>query len=148
MSNKHIEKWKQKGHLYLWHYLENERNYPGWHLSADRAFCNSFSDLIERMLLSSWISQKLIALTTPTMDILRIPNNRGGNARWYTKNSLLIKCGKDSGKECFDLEEKDDLVTILASSQNLIFLQTCVTGIFQGKNDYSIEIGEKRLWFW
>jgi RHS repeat-associated protein len=29
--------WKQCGLVYLWHYVEKSRNYPGWHLALDSA---------------------------------------------------------------------------------------------------------------
>lgn len=81
MSDLKVDKWKQQGHLYLWRYLENDKNYPGWNMTVDEKFKQSFADLVKRMIFSDWNSKKLIFISEPSKELLSKPNNRSVFAR-------------------------------------------------------------------
>lgn len=148
MPDQNVNKWTQKGQVYLWRYEENTHNYPGWHLTAEETFCTSFADLIERMLVAQYSSQQSLAVSLPTKEILSIPNNRGGEAEWKVLKNLILKHKKDQiPDDYFSLEESENTVIISAGRQKLELLKECVLKIPKDK-DYSIEIGGTQLWFW
>lgn len=149
MPNETVERWKQNGSLYLWSYLENTQNFPGWHLSADDLFCQSFTELTEKMLAARWNSQKTFSVTPPSSLALNVPNNRGGKASWKSAQSLLLKHPKDKvAEDFFSLEEVEGNVILSVGTQKLKLLSDCVFGIPKGKGDYSIGSDNSRLWFW
>src|SRR3712207_2285031 len=107
MPDEHVNRWRQEGRLYFWRYTENTRNYPGWHLTADDLCCRSLADLIERMLSARGRPRKPLAVTPPTREVLRVPNNRGGEARWKAPAGLLLEYPKGKvGDEYSELEER------------------------------------------
>jgi hypothetical protein len=149
MPDENVNKWTQQGHIYLWQYVENTRNYPGWHLTADEIFCNSFADLIERMVTAKYSCQKSLNVTSPTREILNVPNNKGGQAKWKSPKLLILKHQKNNiPDDYFSLEESEGMVIISAGRQKLESLKECVLKIIPRDNDYSVEIGNTQLWFW
>ncbi len=149
MPDENVNKWKQEGRLYLWRYIENTQNYPGWHLTADDTCCHSLADLIERMLAARWSSQKSLVVTPPTKEVLSVPNNRGGAAIWKAVGILILRYPKDKvGDEHFSLKENGDEIILSAGRENLKLLKKWILGIPKGEGDYAIEIGQTRLWFW
>ena len=135
MPDETVEQWKQNGSLYLWRYLENTRNFPGWHLSADDLFCQSFADLTEKMLASRWSSQKTLLATPPDSKVLRVPNNRGGEARFKLAESLLLKYPKDKvDADYFSLEDAEGNIILSVGTLKLRLLNDCILGTRQGKN--------------
>ena len=118
-------------------------------MTADTAGCRSLADLIERMLSARWDSQKSLVVTSPSKAILRVPNNRGGEARWTAPKLLVIKCPKSKVVGNYShLEELGNGVVISGAEELLGLLKTSVLKILKGEGDYSIEIGETQLWFW
>lgn len=149
MPDKSVDLWKQNGSLYFWRYLENTRNFPGWNLSANNLFCQSFADLAERMLTARWSSEKALLITPPDIKVLRVPNNRDGKAHWESPKSLLLKYPKDKvAADYFLLEEIKGNVVLSIGTQKLQLLAECISGVSQGKNDYSIGSDDSQLWFW
>lgn len=152
MSDASVDKWRQEGHLYVWKYKENVRNYSGWNLTADNVCCRSFADLIERMLSARWSSQKVLNVSPPSMNVLRVPNNHGGKARWESAQSFVLKHPKDKVPEdFFSLEEDGNAVNLSVGKQKLEMLHKGILGIPEGKGDYAIgskSSREPHLWFW
>lgn len=113
MADENVNRWKQQGRIYFWRYTEGTRNYPGWQLTADRAFCDGFADLIDRMLNASYNCEKSLNVTPPTQKILGVPNNRGGSAKWKAPKLLILKHRKDNPSEDYSfLEENENAVEI------------------------------------
>ncbi len=149
MPDENVNKWKQKGHLYLWHYVDNTRNYPGWNLTADKIFSDSFADLIQRMLVARYNCQQSLMITLPTKKILSVPNNQSGKAGWKSPKTLVLKHQKDeSADDYFSLEESEIKVILSVGRQNLELLKECMLKIPEKEGDYCIEIGNTQLWFW
>lgn len=149
MPNENVEKWKQPGDLYLWRYTEGARNFPGWHFTAADVCCHGLAHLMEIMLSARWASQKSLKVTAPIEDVLGVPNNRGGTARWASPKTLVLKHPKGKvDDQHFALEEDGTTITVSAGRQKLELLKECVRDIPNGKGDYSIGIGETQLWFW
>ena len=148
MSDENVAGWKQKGHLYLWHYVENTRNYRGWNLTADKDFRDSFVDLIEKISEAKYNSLKSLKITSPTAEILKVPNNKGGQAKWKAPRTLILKYQKDKiTGNYLSFDESENTITLLVDRQKLEILKECFLKI-RKEIDYSIEIGNARLWFW
>jgi hypothetical protein len=150
MSDVTIDKWKQQGNLYLWKYLENARNYPGWHMTANRSACQNLADLIEKMLSSPWSSQKVLNTEPPNEKILQVPNNRGGKAHWEAAQSLILKYPKKHKvtDDSFLLKEYKNTVELSLGKNSLELLRQGILEIPEGKGDYTIGTDEIMLWFW
>lgn len=149
MADENVNRWKQQGHVYFWRYVEGTRNFPGWHLTADKIFCDGFADLIDRMLRSPYNSQKSLTVALPTEAVLSVPTNRGGAAGWKAPKRLILKHRKDGASEDYSfIEETEDAVVLSASRRKLEELKECVSGIPKGEGDYSIDFGDAVIWFW
>ncbi len=143
MPDENVDKWKQEGRLYLWRYTENTRNYPGWHLTADDACCHSLADLIERMLSARWSSQKPLVLTPPTKEVLRVPNNRGGEARWKSPAGLILKYPKGKvGDEHIALETNIDTIILSVGKLKLELLRRVCAKSSEGRRRLFYRGGE------
>ena len=68
--------WKQIGSVFAWRYLENTRNFPGWHLAFDPAGLNSLEELLRRMVDSETGTLRSVCVAPPTSMVLRIASNR------------------------------------------------------------------------
>ena len=66
MADTTVAKWKQNGKIFLWTYLENKKNYPGWQFSADLVGANSLLQLFDKMTNANWSSFKDIYISKPT----------------------------------------------------------------------------------
>lgn len=147
MSDINVDKWKQKGNLYFWRYVENNRNYPNWNLAADEDFRDNFLDLLQRMSDAKFDSQKLLEITLPTAEVLKIPNNYGGNAKWKSPKIINLKHRKESAGDSFSFNESENNLTLIVGRQTLQLLSECFLKIRQ-QIDYSIQIGDTKIWFW
>jgi hypothetical protein len=67
---------KQIGSVFAWRYLENTRNFPGWHLAFDPPGLHSLEGLFRRMVGSETGTLRSVWLTPPTSMVLEIANNR------------------------------------------------------------------------
>lgn len=81
-----IARWEQRGVVCLWRYLDNTKNYPGWHFSADRLGCNSVIELLALMETAELPMRRTVQLRPPSADVLGVPNNR--RARWKAAGAL------------------------------------------------------------
>lgn len=47
MTDSHLAEWHQRDRISLWRYVEANRSYAGWHLSADDEGCRSLLELLD-----------------------------------------------------------------------------------------------------
>jgi hypothetical protein len=134
-----IEKFHVKGNVYLWKYKENQRNYPGWNLTVDNIASESITQLLDLMQRCEWSSSKLIILSRPTNDQIRVPNNWNGTASWKWAENLVLSSIKTDGFNHWKIYEKYPKLEIAFGSSKLEELKSAVTGIPHGKGDFSIE---------
>jgi len=100
------------------------------------------------MLEARYNCQKLLNVTPPTNEILKILNNRGGSARWKFPKTLLLNYRKhEITGDRFSFEEGENIVVFSAGRQTLAQLKECFQK-FRREIDYSIEIGDTAFWFW
>lgn len=131
----------------LWRYLENQRNYPGWHLSADSVGCVSLLALLDAFTIDGTPSSRTLAIIPPTQTILAVPNNRSSS--WISPTKLRISFTSVPFEWCFT--ESADPAELSLGSDWLAKLRKSVAGIVDGVGDYSIGHsggGSLRLWFW
>ena len=101
--------WKQSGTIYLWRYIENQRNYPGWHLALDSPAQRSIDLLVQALLSHGGSPLRTLLITPPTHRVLKIPNNRGGAATW--QSPLKLRLGLDAtNPDAWRFDEDKDVV--------------------------------------
>lgn len=141
--------WKQSGNVSLWYYTENERNYPGWHLTADAAGCDSLVALIDVLAADGCAASRVVEIRPPSSAQLKVPNNKSGLAAWQAPGKLRIAFSEDPAQWSFPLGLEPAVLTL--GSDWLAPLRDGVSGIARGRGDYSIGLagnGSSRLWFW
>ena len=148
MSDPAVSRWKQQGRVFLWRYVENTRNYPGWHLTADAVGARSLLELTSLMRAASWPSRTTIDLTRPTEAILKVPNNRDGEARWVGATRLCIRSAPELSPTHWDIRQVDDTVELRPGSEMLAQLDRGLHDILDGRGDYSMGGPPAELWFW
>jgi hypothetical protein len=93
VTQQHVSRahrWKQRGRIYLWRYLENQRNYPDWHLSLDSAALASLGALFRFLNEDQTRCHRIFAISPPVAEILHVPNNRDGKARYTSPAKLRL----------------------------------------------------------
>ena len=140
--------WKQAGRISLWRYTANERNYPGWHLNADRSGCASLLALLHELAEGPEM-QRIVHISAPDSAQLSVPNNQGGQAPWLSPPKLRMSCSRDPHAWVFppDLEP----ASLTVGTDWLEPLRQGIAGIPDGRGDFSIgndKNGSLRLWFW
>ena len=141
--------WNQDGSISLWRYTENERNYPGWHLSADARGGTSLSTLLQALAADGPSTTRTINLDPPTTPVLAVPNNRGGRARHRAPTKLRVGFAKDSSLWSFPATLEP--AQLVFGYDWLAPLLEGIEAISQGRGDYSIgtdQDGSLPLWFW
>jgi hypothetical protein len=88
-------RWKQRGDIYLWRYLDNARNYPSLNLSVDPLAHESLLALFRAFVQERLNCKRTLTITTPTPRVLRVPNNRGGAARISSPTSVRLSYDSD-----------------------------------------------------
>lgn len=137
--------WKQTGRISIWRYTENERNYPGWHLNADRAGCQSLLSLLDA-LAADGAGSRSVAITAPTKAQLVVPNNMRGRAAWVAPEKLRLTISPVEDRWSFPPDL--DPAAIEVGSAWLRALRGGIAGIPEGCADYAIGKGSLSLWFW
>lgn len=138
------------GLLYVWTYLENRRNFPGWHLTADDAACARLSRTIQGLSAGSLSEPQVFPVWPVTPAVLAVPNN--GRAKARSATELRVALAQEPRH--FSLEERDGVLTIKAGSERLEELRKNLIGIIQKRGDHSMFPDGKRilhdqsLWFW
>ncbi|MCL2310132.1 MAG: hypothetical protein FWC42_07660 [Proteobacteria bacterium] len=141
--------WKQAGNVSLWYYTENECNYPGWHLNADAAGCESLIALLDAFAADGVTASRTVAIKPPSKNQLRVPNNRYGLAAWQSPGKLRIVFSSNPTDWSFPLSSEAAIFTV--GSNWLPSLREGISGIPYGRGDYAIGPagkGNSRLWFW
>ena len=141
--------WKQSGNVSLWHYTENERNYPGWHLTADPAGCASLVALLDALAADGIPASRSVDITPPSKAQLGVPNNKSDLAAWRAPTKLRVCFSAILAHWSFPLDLDPAVLTV--GSDWLAPLREGISGIPHGRGDYSIGPGGKgnsRLCFW
>jgi hypothetical protein len=144
---KPLDAWKQEGVVSLWRYSERQRNFPGWHLSADHDGVASLLSLLKALGETESGIARTVSLTPPSHATLAVPNN--GNARWLAPERLRVSRSDDPAMWC--LAAWSDPAELIAGLTWLAKLSSGIADIARGHGDYSIgdsKNGNLQLWFW
>lgn len=140
-----LHAWRQTGTVSLWRYQGNQRNYPGWHLSADMAGCASLLVLLDALEEAGAGATRTVQLLAPMANVLRVPNNRGAELDAPSAVSLAMAEAPDTWQ--WDLDGGRMRVQLGAAC--LQKLRKGIMDIAAGEGDYSIGGADMdRLWFW
>jgi hypothetical protein len=139
--------WKQTGSVALWRYTENQRNYPGWHLSADDAGCASLIALLDAFAADGNAGTRTLSVTRPTSEILAVPNNR--SASCVAPDKLLLSFSDVASQWSFP--DSLDPAELTIGADWLPKLRKAIAGIPHGEGDFSIGLSKGdslALTFW
>lgn len=137
--------WKQSGPVALWRFIENQRNFPGWHLTANAGGCASLIALLDAFAIDNAPSSRVLAIVQPTLAELRVPNNRSSGITVPGKLRLVFA----EESNAWSFPAATDTAELTFGSQWLAPLKEAVAGIPLGKGDFSIGLRSgERLWFW
>ncbi|MGB5690396.1 MAG: hypothetical protein WBM45_14090, partial [Woeseiaceae bacterium] len=129
----------------LWQYTENTRNFPGWHLVVDSAASDSLAALVASLNETQEPIHRTLQISQPTQEVLRIPNNKGGQARYSAPDKSVIYFDP-TNEQLWALECVDDVAEWRLGANSMTEL-----GLALAKpNDYfDRRFGkDKPLWFW
>ncbi|MCW4453469.1 hypothetical protein OK348_01445 [Flavobacterium sp. MXW15] len=141
--------WKQSGNVSLWYYTENQRDYPGWQLTADAAGCESLMVLLDAMAADGIAASRTIELKPPSRARLAVPNNKSGLAAWRAPGKLRMVFSSNPSEWSFP--PGLDPAVLAVGSDWLAPLREGISGIALGRGDHSIGPADRsgsRLWFW
>jgi len=139
--------WKQSGAISLWRYKENQRNFPGWHLTADATGCASLLTLLDSFASDGRTCSRTLAIQAPTPAILAVPNKR--SSAWQSPSKLRLSLSANPAEWSFP--ESLEPAALIFGSDWLSKLRQGIAGISHGEGDYSIGVpggGNLQLWFW
>ena len=135
------------GRVCLWRYGARARNYPGFHLSADRGGCDQLLTLLTSLARAITPQIGSIALDPVTPAVLAIPNNREAAASGYRHWELIVD--PRFPPERLHFAVINDRVRTELSTVQVESVAAGVHDIRERRGDYSIgdEDGHE-LWFW
>ena len=138
------------GNIYIWKYLENSRNYPGWNFTADKKACNCLLELFRLMQLCEWSSKKEIQTSKPTINQFKIPNNQNREAKSKTSKKLILNFKKNEEQNFWKLIENENDIEIQFGEKKITDFENAVNEILKGNGDFAIanETEDNILYFW
>ena len=139
--------WKSAGAVALWRYRENQRNFPGWHLTADPIGCASLLSLFDALGTDGDGSSRIFVVQPPTPAILAVPNNR--RSPWCSPSKLRLSVSEKPSEWIFP--DTLEPATLTFGLDWLPELQRGIADISRGHGDYAIgnpTDSNLQLWFW
>lgn len=134
------------GTICLWQFQENAKNYPAWNFSASPAGARSLISIVRALQLSGGF--RTIPIAPPTPAVLQVPNNRGGDAKWFAPKKWRIVAADHP--EYWHFPAAPELAVLTLGSAGMDDLIAGVSSIADGEGDYCIggANAEESLWFW
>jgi hypothetical protein len=129
---------------HVWRYLENQRNYPGYHLSADAEGCATLLEWLQNPK-----PRHEFRLQPITQEVLNVPNNQRGAAPYVGCSFLTLQVIPDVAEGHFLFSEASGRLTLECSQRQVERIIGGVNDIMQGRGDYCIGGADQQvLWFW
>ena len=127
-------------------YHSNDRNYPGWHLTANRAGVASLVALLDIVASGNQPAIQTVQLSSPTPAILSVPNNR--RAEWTAPAKLRVGLADNPKEWVFACTDVAAQLTL--GLDWCPVLRQAVARIPLGEGDFSIGPPDpsQRLWLW
>ncbi len=152
MGDRLVDKWTQTGEIWIWKYKGESKNYPGFHMTTDRAASPHLVELANLMLKGQWPSSKVLRLSEAP-----VPDVTGYSRQRQVLSSLRLKYPKGSvADEHWDMALDGAALnaTLTVGATKLKNLREGIDGISRSKGDYAIGPDDDRrwsqqcLWFW
>ncbi|MDB5341968.1 MAG: hypothetical protein JWP89_345 [Schlesneria sp.] len=138
------------GSVSLWRYVENERNYPGWNLSADSLGVASLLSILSE--LQAVGGHRTIPITSPTLSTLSVPNNNSGKAKWIAPTKWrLIYLSTDEDADAWSFLFQQDVAILSLGRNRMLELIAGIANLPQSVGDFRIggsNNSAESLWFW
>jgi len=138
--------WKQAGSISLWRYAERDRNYPGWHFSADRPGSESFAALLDVLVADGPGQFRTIVLSHPRLSVLPDKYKSGGLV-----SPQKLRVSVSATPSTWPFSETGEASELSIGTDWVAPLRQGVLGVHCGETDYSIGPrgrGSVPLWFW
>lgn len=140
-----IHRWTPHGTVYVWRYLENVRNYPGWNIALDKSSQDGLKQLCLAFAGQTDYCYRTIPITRPTKQILQVPNNKSGHAQFSSPAKLRLEYDPSSPMR-WSFELDDDRAVFIVGSGRVAEIKAVLDNPEQ-YFDQSIG-GEPGLWLW
>ncbi len=127
-----------RGKVYIWTYLENRSNYPGFNFTANNQACDDLIRVLDMMSEYDFLDRKSILLEEPTNLQLDVPNNKNGKAKWKSKNKLVLNYKRFEDDNYWEITENDKEFQIDFGKSKLEELRNAIIGIPKGFGDFPI----------
>lgn len=145
--NEQVERWQLRGEVFLWKYRGwKSRNYSGWNFTADAPGCASVLQLLDACLSSPYAASASIKLTTPSDDVLAIPNAKAPITAARVLKLAYAPKKWEASHWCLTSELVDVCLEVGVGS--LEQFRDGVLDVAAGKGDYCIGDDQSELWFW
>lgn len=140
-------RWEQSGYIALWRYRERNRNYEGWHITANASGCESLTALIEAMMVDGSGASRSISIKRPTKAMRSVPRS----PEWpiIVPAVWQLSVGPEASEWRFP--DASEYAELCVGTDWLPLLADGIRDIGRGIGDYSIgdtERGNLPLWFW
>jgi len=138
--------WRQAGKVNLWRYVDEPKNYRGWHFAADAAGCDSLLELISLMDAATYTAKQTVMLTRPSIVQTQVPGYAGRHqsyGRWHVHHSKTKFALRH-----WRLIASGDEVTLELGTAHLDKLRQGFEDVRRGSGDYCIGEEGMDLWFW
>ena len=151
MPDPNVTRWKQRGLIYIWHYKDNVRNFPGWHFTADNDGCTAMLELCALMQQAEYPARKTLQLSNPPDDVVQVVNP---GSRWFSASSIEIRYPKDRvAADAWEMKSVDNKVRLIVGPRKLEELEDSIRELMEeGVGDYAIcpenDSPDMELWFW
>ena len=152
MSDPAVDKWKQKGQIWIWRFSGRSKHFEGLHLIADSVGCKSLRELFKLMNSAKWPSSKVLKISKK-----EFIDTTGSGYKLSLLQTFNIKYRKDQVPNDhwnmeWDSNKKN--YTLSIGEKKLKELDNGISDIERGHGDYAIgpvdenEWDEMCLWFW
>jgi hypothetical protein len=138
-----INKWKQSGNIYIWKYRSNPRNYPGWHLNADKQGCDSLIEFLSLLSDEDSGLKRTINLSKPDSRQYNVPTSQ-----YKVKAEAKLVIIKSPKENDFHFSYDSDKLTLNIGGSQIPEFVRGLTDVANGKGDYCIGDDGQELWFW
>jgi hypothetical protein len=140
---------KSQALIFLWRYRENRRNYPGYHLTANREGCDQLLEILGAHEKAKQAIQTIVSLSSVTPQILSVPDNTRGDAACVSLAAWELITQPEFPPEYFQFQESYPICRLQLSQNQAGCIAEGVKDIQAGKGDYCIGgEGDQVLWFW
>jgi hypothetical protein len=132
-----MERWLRNLNLYVWRFKGNDRNYPGFHLTADLTACEALIRVFDVLLSEGSGSQRATLLKPTPEEFAHRVGPRDLRVKSLEKISLRLLEPTDELRQiCFSQE--GGMLLCEVTTAWLPILRECVETLMDGGDDFSI----------